>query len=416
MRFNHYGMGRNQQVYIRMALLTAAFLLLNLAVDARALAIRNHYSRWNRSRPKRSRTDYLVLHTTEGPAKGSLDKVQRNGEAHYFVDTAGMVYRIIHRSRVARHAGRSMWEGRTNLDNYSIGIEVVGYHNKALTRAQISALRDLIAELQHLYNISDEDVLTHSMVAYGAPNRWHRKSHRGRKRCGMLFARRSLRLQLGLDRQPTFDPDVKAGRLTVGDPYLSAALYGDAAKQREAEQYFAGNGAQIIAAGRSAWDIARDRYNSPETLYVYPDGKKKRGDEITDWTKLPPGTRVEATNLCANEEEGLRRLGRDGSSASEIAGEEYNAATTIYFFPDGRVKQGNELVDKDFASLPKNAGLLVGYTHGRSITAKRSAFDVCGVKWNYSSTVYRFPDGSLRNGDEVNENAIPKGALVFFRN
>jgi hypothetical protein len=22
------------------------------------------------------------------------------------------------------------------------------------------------------------------MVAYGAPNRWHKKSHRGRKRCG----------------------------------------------------------------------------------------------------------------------------------------------------------------------------------------------------------------------------------------
>lgn len=415
MRFNKRGMKTVSRASIETALL-AAVLFACFGGPARALSIRSHYSRWNRSRPRRSGTEFIILHTTEGKAKGSLDKLRRNGEAHYFVDTNGKVYRIIHRDRVALHAGRSMWDGRTNLDNRSIGIEVVGYHNKSVTEGQIAALRDLLADLQRIYNIPDERVLTHSMVAYGAPNRWHSRSHRGRKRCGMLFARRSLRLRLGLERQPSFDPDVRAGRLTVGDPYLAAVLYGDAARQKEAERHFAGNGARVIVAGRSAWDIARDEYNSHDTVYIYPDGTRRRGDEIRDWRKVPAGTRVEIADACANEPESVRYLGRDGGTAAEIAGDEFGARTTIYFLPDGRVRRGDELSDGDFKSMPGKTGILVGYVHGGAISSRRSAFDVCGPKWNYPSTVYRFPDGGFRNGKEVDEGAIPGGTLVFFRN
>jgi N-acetylmuramoyl-L-alanine amidase len=183
------------------------------------------YSPRDGERPRRPRTDYIILHTTEAPAPGSYRKLLENGEAHFLVDRDGAVYTIMRREKLAYHAGISMWNGRKNIDNYSIGIEVVGYHTRSLTAAQYKALRKLLDTLKQSYGISDDRVLTHSMVAYGEPNRWHPRPHRGRKRCGMQFADPSVRLQLGLLRQPRFDPDVAARRLVVGDAYLASKLY-----------------------------------------------------------------------------------------------------------------------------------------------------------------------------------------------
>ena len=176
-------------------------------------------------RPRRPRTDYIILHTTEGPALGSYRKLFQNGEAHFLVDCDGRVYTIIRRDKVAYHAGRSMWNGVQNIDLCAIGIEAVGYYDGALTDAQCAALRRLLDLLKRAYGISDDRVLTHSMVAYGGANRWFSQAHRGRKRCGMLFANPSIRVRIGLHSQPSFDPDVAAGMLTVGDVYLARMLY-----------------------------------------------------------------------------------------------------------------------------------------------------------------------------------------------
>ena len=78
-----------------------------------------------------------------------------------------------------------------------------------------------------LYKIPDDRVVCHSHVAYGAPNKWQKKNHRGRKRCGMLFAMPSVRAQLNLARRPAGDADVRAKRLVVGDDYLRRVLYGN---------------------------------------------------------------------------------------------------------------------------------------------------------------------------------------------
>ncbi len=391
-------------------------LCLLLAGQVHALYITNYYSPKNRERPLRSRTDLIILHTTEGPKVGSLRKLHRNGEAHYLVDEGGRVYRIIDRNRLALHSGRRMWEGKTDIDNGSIGIEVVGYHNKHMTPDQYRALADLVGQLQRIYKIPDARVLSHSMVAYGAPNRWHRRSHRGRKRCGMLFARRDVRIRLGLTAQPLFDPDVKAGRLVSADPYLASVLYGSAGEQAKAIAYFSSSDANVISSGRSAWDIARDQYRSPETVYIFPDGARKRGSEIVNWKGMPPGTRVVlSTDECENPPDDIKEIGRDGSAA-EIAGDEYAAGTTIYFFPDGRIRSGMELSASDFGQLPLRTLVLVGYTQGGRVSARRSAFDICGKRWNLPSTVYRFPDGDLVTGAVVRENAIPANTWVFFRN
>ncbi|MBR5588452.1 MAG: N-acetylmuramoyl-L-alanine amidase, partial [Kiritimatiellae bacterium] len=107
-----------------------------------------YLSQRNAERAVRATTQYIILHTTEAEAASSLRKLSRNGEAHYCVDRDGKVYRIVDRRKVAYHCGTSMWLGRKNIDEVSIGIEVVGYHDLALTSAQYTALRDLFLLLQ----------------------------------------------------------------------------------------------------------------------------------------------------------------------------------------------------------------------------------------------------------------------------
>ena len=234
-----------------MAVVVGLLLLGDVAAPAAAarLRISDLYSSLDRHRPLRQRTELIVLHTSEGGDRSSLRRIRAGGLANYVVAHDGHVYRIIDRRREARHAGLSMWDGSQNLDRVSVGIEVVGYHNKPVTDAQVRALRELLRQLQSIYKIPDERVVTHSMVAYGHRNRWHRADHRGRKRCGMQFARPELRARIGLQQRCTCDPDVAAGRLVQADPFLATVLY---------------------SPGRQAEQVAHTRFEGPDADVITP--------------------------------------------------------------------------------------------------------------------------------------------------
>jgi N-acetylmuramoyl-L-alanine amidase len=258
-----------------------------VSADAqRGLRIADHLSPRNAHRPLRPHTLYIVLHTTEGADSGSLDKVWRQGETHYFVKSDGGVLRIIDRDKIATHAGRSIWEGHRNIDDYSIGIEVVGYHDRDITDAQTSALRELLRQLKGTYGITDKRVLTHSMVAYGNPNRFFRRDHRGRKRCGMIFARPDVRSRLGLDPGPEHDADVEAGRLIVGDAELYSFLFGHKS---------------VAAAGAGAHAPAlniRTNQTPPESIRSPETGRP--GTSLVNGTTAPRlSTLFPTANSCA---------------------------------------------------------------------------------------------------------------------
>jgi N-acetylmuramoyl-L-alanine amidase len=384
---------------------------------AQGLKISDRYSPLNHKRPLRPQTRYIILHTTEGDLRGSLRKVRRYGEAHYFVTPGGEVYRIIDRRKIATHAGRSMWEGRSTLDNFSIGIEVVGFYDREITEAQSAALRELLRQLKSLYSIKDGNILTHSMVAYGRPNRFHPKKHRGRKRCGMIFAHPDVRRRLGLSAGPARDPDVAARRLVVADPELHRFLY-----QPPPVLTATSGNPMVIAAGVNAWRVAREKYNDPATVYVFPDGTRFRGTEIREWDNIPAGTAVlflEDDQEREQEFEGFLEIGKDGNTPADLAGDLYADATTIYFLPDGLIRTGAEL--SRTASLrrlldapPKGTRVLVGYIYGGYVQKSRSASRIAGTKWNYPSTFYRLPDGRILSGDEVDDKAIPARTLVFM--
>lgn len=396
--------------------LLLATVLWPRADAAASVAISSaHLSPRNRSRPVRSATRFIILHTTEGGFRGALEKLSRNGECHYLVNTDGTIHRIIDRRRVAFHCGRSMWNGTTDLDAVSIGIEIVGYHDRDLTAAQYRALRALLDDLKRSFRVPDERILTHSMVAYGTPNRWQPRSHRGRKRCAMLLALPANRRRLGLSARPAFDPDLRAGRLVDADPELTRLLYSHDTTPAT-PQAAPGTSPDTIGPGRSAWDIARDLYNAETTVYVFPDGRRLTGREVTNWRAMPPGTRVVVgTSTNENPPEGLLALGADGATVADIAGDETLSEATFYFVPGRAPLRGSELTSEQVEELPQGTRVLVGYRMGGPISGQRPAFAVCGVRWNRPDTFYRTPRGELIPGDAVDERSIPNGTLVFYR-
>jgi len=348
-------------------------LLFSATTASASLQISNaYYSHRNKERNVRTSTQLIILHTTEAPSKSALPKLRDMGECHYCIDETGRIYRIIDPRRVAFHSGRSMWNGRPDVDNFSIGIEVCGYHNKPLSPAQMKSLADLLGELRHTYKIPDYHVLAHSHVAYGIPNKWQTKNHRGRKRCGMVFAMPSVRAQLNLRSRPLKDPDVAARRLVVGDPQLEQVLYGSL----------------------SAFQLGT------ATQQAQP--------------KPPPLTPPPPPSPQPPKSKGpVQTIGVDGS-ARDIAGVAAGVASTFYIPPDGKYKSGDQHTAESLLKLPYGTKVLLGYAIGGPVLAQHTPSVICGNRWREPTTFYLI-SGTLTPGDKVDDKKIPAGTMLFFK-
>lgn len=92
--------------------------------------------------------------------------------AHYVIDHDGTIYELVSPFKRAWHAGISQWDGRSGLNAYSIGIELL---NKDLCGgekfecdfedAQIDALISLIEKLKQEFPIKNEYILGHDAIA-----------------------------------------------------------------------------------------------------------------------------------------------------------------------------------------------------------------------------------------------------------
>ncbi|MGI9275614.1 MAG: N-acetylmuramoyl-L-alanine amidase [Endozoicomonas sp.] len=73
--------------------------------------------------------DTLVIHFTAGSTMASAVNTLKDPDveasAHLVIDRDGSVKQLVNFDRIAWHAGRCRWNGRTNLNHYSIGIELV---------------------------------------------------------------------------------------------------------------------------------------------------------------------------------------------------------------------------------------------------------------------------------------------------
>jgi N-acetylmuramoyl-L-alanine amidase len=299
----------------------------------------------------RAETRFIIVHSTESRLASALRTlsrgrvrrgryVTRGGHAHYLVARNGTIYRLLDPRYWADHAGTSMWDGRENLSDVSLGVELEGFHDQPFTAEQYRSLRWLLGVLRRRFQIESRDVLEHCRVAYTPPNRYYSRPWRGRKRDPGLA--NFERYRAGLDDEYALDPDVVAGRLG-----------GERAVQRGPKAVWAASSttaarrttAAILTPERTAWSIAGPRYRAPDTLYLFPDGRALRGHQIPEWDDLPRGTEV-----YLDVPEGASGVVTAERTAWSIACADYDAATTLYLFPDGTARRGDEIVD--WSNLP----------------------------------------------------------------
>jgi hypothetical protein len=378
-------------------------------------------SRLNPSYKKihRKKTKYIIIHTSELGLKTTLRVVSKGkhlrngrrtngGHAHYVIARSGRTYRILDKRYVADHAGRSMWNGETDISQISIGIELVGYHYASISEKQYRSAGILIKILQDVYDLNDRSVLTHSQVAYGLPNRWFKDVHRGRKRCAKNF----VRTKAGLGLTWRYDPDVRAGRL-MADAQLSDVFYGQHKIDHQLDE------ANVISKRNTAWAIAGEDYDSITTVYKFPNGLQYRGDQIADavgWSRIPAKTVV-----MLNHESSPKRIKNNGpiktisngNTAWSLAGKLYNEKTTIYFLPSGQIKLGSEINDWD--DLPAKTRLIIGYKGPYRLDKDRTAFRIAGFKYKDQKTIYYLPSKKILNGKQIRDfSRLPIGTYIFL--
>ena len=387
----------------------------------------DHRNRLNSSfkKVRREETRYIIVHTSELGLSATLRVVSNGkqfssgrstpgGHAHYVIARNGDTFRILDKEFRADHAGLSMWQGQQDISSVSLGIELVGYHNAPLTDPQYRAAALLIKILQRAYGLDDKAVLTHSQVAFGRPNPWFPKDHRGRKRCAKNFDR----ARAGLGPTVDADPDVRAGRL-LPDPYLADLFYSPrpAVTARVAAT---GPVSNLIARENSAWAIAGEEYNSRTTVYVLPNGHRLTGDLIQDavgWHLLPVNTQVLVNQQkeapATVEPVSPVKVITDRMTAWSHAGPAYRVDSTIYFLPSGTVYPGSRISDWD--DLPRNTRLIVGYQGPFFITGEKTAYKIAGPKYKDRATVYFLPPGRVETGEDITNFAnLPNGSRIYL--
>jgi N-acetylmuramoyl-L-alanine amidase len=117
--------------------------------------------------------DHLVLHYT-GMQSGqaAIDRLRdpvAKVSSHYVVDEDGKVYALVPEQKRAWHAGVSCWRGVRQLNDRSIGIEIVnpghewGY--REFPRVQMRALLGLCQGILARHTIPPEHVVGHADIA-----------------------------------------------------------------------------------------------------------------------------------------------------------------------------------------------------------------------------------------------------------
>ena len=115
----------------------------------------------------------LVLHYTGMESGAAALARMRDPDAqvsaHYMIEEDGRIYRLVPDAARAWHAGVSEWNGITDVNSASIGIEIVnGGHDYGLPEfpdTQIDTLIPFCKQLIGTYDIAPNNVVGHSDIA-----------------------------------------------------------------------------------------------------------------------------------------------------------------------------------------------------------------------------------------------------------
>ncbi len=124
-------------------------------------------------RPADAVIDMLVIHYTgmvsAAAALSRLRDPAAEVSAHYLIEEDGAVHRLVDEGDRAWHAGVSFWRGAININDRSIGIELVNpgheFGYRAFPADQMAAFRELALGILGRHPIPARNVVGHSDVA-----------------------------------------------------------------------------------------------------------------------------------------------------------------------------------------------------------------------------------------------------------
>lgn len=118
--------------------------------------------------------DTVVIHTSYddiGPIPYDVDGLIKEYKSykvapHYLIDRNGRIYLLVEEKDIAYHAGASQMEdGRKNVNDFSIGIELMNTKIGQITDEEYEALNWLLKDIRSRQEI--KYVLGHNQVASG---------------------------------------------------------------------------------------------------------------------------------------------------------------------------------------------------------------------------------------------------------
>ena len=116
---------------------------------------------------------FVIIHYTG--MQSEIESIKRlmdpkfKVSCHYLISRKGKIIQMVKEKNIAWHAGKSKWKKFQNLNDNSIGIELVnkghrlGYQN--FTKNQIKSLIKLCKIIKKKYRIKKENFLGHSDIA-----------------------------------------------------------------------------------------------------------------------------------------------------------------------------------------------------------------------------------------------------------
>lgn len=125
------------------------------------------------ARPGDQVVDMLLLHYTGmETGEAALERLcdpEAKVSAHYCIEEDGRVYALVPEDARAWHAGVALWQGVSDINARSIGIELVNpgheFGYRLFPPAQMAALKTLALDILARHSIAPASVLGHSDVA-----------------------------------------------------------------------------------------------------------------------------------------------------------------------------------------------------------------------------------------------------------
>ena len=125
-------------------------------------------------RPPLATVSCIVLHATVEPTTegtiGIFVDPKRKVSAHFVVGRDGRVVQMVPIEKRAWHAGVSVLDGVSKVNDFSVGIEIVNLNDGVdpYPPAQVEAVAGLIRFIRSRYAIADERIVSHAQIALPA--------------------------------------------------------------------------------------------------------------------------------------------------------------------------------------------------------------------------------------------------------